>query len=80
MLAQLVSGKAVEHQKTDENEAAVMQHEQGGRETPYEQPLGASQRLQLDAVVQDYNLKCTKPMYKMDLERAQANLSCPPVP
>lgn len=35
---------------------------------------------QLDSVVQDYNLKCTKPMYKMDLERAQANLSCPPVP
>jgi cell division protein FtsB len=35
---------------------------------------------QLDAVVQDYNLKCTRPMYKMDLQRAQANLSCPPVP
>ena len=35
---------------------------------------------QLDAIVQDYNLKCTKPMFKMDLERAQANLSCPPVP
>jgi hypothetical protein len=35
---------------------------------------------QLDAIVQDYNLKCTKPMYKLDLERAQANLSCPPVP
>ena len=35
---------------------------------------------QLDSIVQDYNLKCTKPMFKMDLERAQANLSCPPVP
>jgi membrane-bound lytic murein transglycosylase B len=34
----------------------------------------------LDAVVQDYNANCLKPMYKMDVERAQANLSCPAVP
>jgi hypothetical protein len=34
----------------------------------------------LDAVVQDYNAKCLKPMYKMDAERAQANLTCPAVP
>jgi hypothetical protein len=34
----------------------------------------------LDAVVQDYNTTCTRPMYKMDVEQAQANLVCPAVP
>jgi hypothetical protein len=34
----------------------------------------------LDAVVQNYNTICTKPMYKMDVEQAQANLVCPAVP
>jgi hypothetical protein len=34
----------------------------------------------LDVVVDDYNANCLKPMYKMDVEQAQANLSCPVVP
>jgi hypothetical protein len=34
----------------------------------------------LDAVVQDYNAKCLKPMYRMDEAQAQANLVCPAVP
>jgi hypothetical protein len=33
----------------------------------------------LNAVVQDYNTNCLKPMYKMDVEQAQANLVCPAV-
>jgi len=34
----------------------------------------------LDAVVRDYNANCLKPMYRTDIEQAQANLMCPPVP
>jgi hypothetical protein len=34
----------------------------------------------LDAVVQDYNANCLKPMYKTDVEQAQASLSCPALP
>jgi membrane-bound lytic murein transglycosylase B len=34
----------------------------------------------LDAVVKDYNANCLKPMYRTDIEQAQANLMCPPVP
>jgi hypothetical protein len=34
----------------------------------------------LNVVVQDYNANCLKPIYTMDVKKAQANLSCPPVP
>jgi hypothetical protein len=34
----------------------------------------------LDAVVQNYNATCLKPMFKMDIAQAQANLVCPAVP
>lgn len=34
----------------------------------------------LDAVVRNYNATCLKPMFKMDIEQAQANLVCPAVP
>jgi len=35
---------------------------------------------QLNTVVADYNAKCTKPMYQIDLDQARKNLTCPPVP
>ena len=34
----------------------------------------------LDAVVQDYNANCLRPMYKTDIDQAQANLVCPALP
>ncbi|HEY8013445.1 MAG TPA: hypothetical protein VIE70_06040 [Dongiaceae bacterium] len=34
----------------------------------------------LNVVVQDYNANCLKPIYTMDVKKAQANLSCPPIP
>ena len=34
----------------------------------------------LNFVVQDYNANCLKPIYTMDVKKAQANLSCPVVP
>ena len=35
---------------------------------------------QLNTVVADYNAKCTKPMYQIDLDQARKDLTCPPVP
>jgi hypothetical protein len=34
----------------------------------------------LNIVVQDYNANCLKPIYTMDVKKAQASLSCPAVP
>jgi hypothetical protein len=43
-------------------------------------PAGSRRSGNLNVVVQDYNANCLKPIYTMDVKKAQASLSCPVVP